>query len=266
ISGIKLTKLTQALAYKEIRKRKMKKRLKRRERTLTNLDQARNTVYDWEEKLIKDETLWSALRNKDITKNAQYFLWMAMHDAYMISDKWQRQNMTPEMQKRAECSHCKEIEDMEHIQIWCEAKGQETLWELTKKLWEKAGNKWNDVSLGLILGAPAIQLETKGSSRLLRILVSETSHLIWKLRCERVIQNENQDFTTREVHNRWTHAILQRVQYDIAMTDEVRYGSKAIPKELVEETWSKILQIDGESELPRDWMSRSVGLVGIQSQ
>ncbi|KAH8798065.1 hypothetical protein DL96DRAFT_1477666, partial [Flagelloscypha sp. PMI_526] len=96
-------------------------------------------------------------------------------------------------------------------------------------------------------------------------LITETAHLAWKLRCERVIENEVKNFSETEVRNRWRHALLLRAQYDVALTDKLRYEKKAISKKIVEATWSKVLRTEGENYLTRDWMSRSVGLVGIRA-
>ncbi|KAH8827496.1 hypothetical protein DL96DRAFT_1529524 [Flagelloscypha sp. PMI_526] len=264
VSGMKLPSLTQALAHKSITE-KMRKNLRKRRRTKENLSLTRHATYDANESLPADENLWLSLRNKDLSRNIRYFLWMTMHDAYMVGDKWLRPSMSAELQERAICKHCDSVEDMDHILTSCSAVGQGTLWQLAEQLWEQTGEGWNDLSLGLILGAPAIQMRNQGTNRLFRILITETAHMAWKLRCERVIDNENKDFTVAEVRNRWIHAILLRIQHDVALTDKGRYEKKALPKRTVHETWAKVLHTEGENYLKRDWMSQGVGLVGIRA-
>ncbi|KAF9487810.1 hypothetical protein BDN71DRAFT_1363744, partial [Pleurotus eryngii] len=99
-----------------------------------------------------------------------------------------------------------------------------------------------------------------GKARLWRILVSESAHLIWKLRCERVIANENRLFTSQEVGNKWIHAINGRLDMDIKLTHE-HYKSKSKNRRMVLNTWRKVLS--GEDSLPRDWTKLSRVLVGI---
>ncbi|KAJ7850852.1 hypothetical protein B0H13DRAFT_1585009, partial [Mycena leptocephala] len=55
------------------------------------------------------------------------------------------------------------------------------------------------------------------ADRLFRILISETVHLIWKLRCMRVIERGSDPmryFSEKEIHNRWLSCINQRLPID----------------------------------------------------
>ncbi|KAH9025218.1 hypothetical protein EDB85DRAFT_1984442 [Lactarius pseudohatsudake] len=52
----------------------------------------------------------------------------------------------------------------------------------------------------------------KGATRLLQILISEAAHLIWVLRCERVIQGKQQN--ANETEARWFKAINRRLTED----------------------------------------------------
>ncbi|KAH9023482.1 hypothetical protein EDB85DRAFT_312877 [Lactarius pseudohatsudake] len=52
----------------------------------------------------------------------------------------------------------------------------------------------------------------KGATRLLQILISEVAHLIWVLRCERVIQGKQQN--ANETEARWFKAINWRLTED----------------------------------------------------
>ena len=51
-------------------------------------------------------------------------------------------------------------------------------------------------------------------ARLYRILVTETAYLIWKVRCQRVIEENNIPKSQTEIHNRWVAAINERIQLD----------------------------------------------------
>ena len=65
---------------------------------------------------------------------------------------------------------------------------------------------------------------------------------------------------TREVKNKWIDVINTRLELDCRMTHP-KYGRKAIPKQLVMQTWSVLLR--NEESLPTDWVSKAGGLVGI---
>src|SRR6267142_345110 len=87
---------------------------------------------------------------------------------------------------------------------------------LARQIWPHAAeNLWSTPSLGIILGCGAIHLPVteeqeplpsqnphnhpnRGTERLLQILISELAHLIWVLRCERVIQERRHHPT--EIH------------------------------------------------------------------
>ncbi|KAJ7615593.1 hypothetical protein DFH06DRAFT_1013295, partial [Mycena polygramma] len=110
-----------------------------------------------------------------------------------------------------------------------------------------------------------------GDARLYRILVSESAHLIWKLRCERVIHREGEHATETEIHNRWVAAMNNRLQLDCRMTDR-RYEKKAVPVKTVLRTssgkhpvaicWTGVLH--EEDSLPDNWTGGAEVLVGIR--
>jgi hypothetical protein len=101
-----------------------------------------------------------------------------------------------------------------------------------------------------------------GAERLYRILMTESAHLIWRIRCERVLERSDRDqwHTAKEISNRWQSALNKRLALDQAMTSR-KYGSKAIKAKTVLHTWSGILQ--NEQSLPDDWIGFPGVLVGI---
>lgn len=103
-----------------------------------------------------------------------------------------------------------------------------------------------------------------GKSRLFKIIVLESAHLIWKLRCERVIKNEGikeKYHTETEIYNRWVHAINMRFKFDRLLTDTKRYGKKALKVETVLKTWSGILL--NKDNLLDNWIRKTGVLVGM---
>jgi ribonuclease HI len=65
----------------------------------------------------------------------------------------------------------------------------------------------------------------KGTTRLFRIIVSESAHLIWRLRNERVIQEKN-PASVQEIQNRWRKAINNRLALDCMLTNVAKYAKK----------------------------------------
>jgi hypothetical protein len=160
--------------------------------------------------------MWKLLRNKDIPREMRYFMWMTMHDVYIVGDKWLQSNFSNKIKERSKCKHCNRAEEsMNHVLTECCTLGQEETWELAKNLWRRINPKdnWPTITLGLILGIQCTEIRSKTGdiqsrkTRLFKILVGTTTHLIWKLRCQRVIQDENRPKRTREIEQKWIHMI-----------------------------------------------------------
>jgi len=265
LTGARLSKMTQSLAYKGIRSQKMKREYRKRRLTEVNLQKAKEEIKNISGTVCQEERLWKAIRHRDISRAARYFLWMCFHDAYMVGPNWLRPGFAPEYQERSECKVCHKIETMEHILTECEAPGQVEVWTLAEEMWSKRNNVWPKPTLGMILASAALKFPHRsrereiGDARLYRILMSESAHLIWKVRCERVIRDE--EITPAEVLKRWKHAMTSRIDLDKNMSDP-KYGRKALDKDLVSSTWKGIL--DDENNVPDPPEAGNTGvLVGI---
>ncbi|KAJ7698689.1 hypothetical protein B0H17DRAFT_927192, partial [Mycena rosella] len=92
------------------------------------------------------------------------------------------------------------------------------------------------------------------------LLITESAHLIWRLRNERVIQQTG-SAPLAKIRNRWLKTINNRLAIDCAMTDEFKYGKKALKISLVKRTWKKTLK--DERTLARDWPKNIGVLVGV---
>jgi ribonuclease HI len=155
---------------------------------------------------------------------------------------------------------------MEHILSQCEAPGQKEIWELAKELWLKRNPNWAWPGIGTIISAGLAVFKDDqgkikpGDARLYRILMAESAYLIWKLRCERVIQNNGNFATQQEIHDRWVKTINARLRLDCNMTDR-RYERKALPVKTVLRTWKGVLK--DEDRLPVDWTRSAEVLVGM---
>ncbi|KAF5376091.1 hypothetical protein D9615_007753 [Tricholomella constricta] len=264
ITGAKLSKVTQSLAQKAIQAKKRRSKWSERERTKRNLEHTKDCQEDMFNTRPTSGKIWKAVRNKDFSRKTQYFLWMTMHDGYMTGSHWLRPNLRQDLQERATCKHDGQLETMDHILTKCESPGQKEIWDLTEKLWEKKNKgSWYCPVLGTILGAPLAKFQNgrgkkkPGDDRLYRIIMVESAYLIWRLRCERVIQNDNSPFLAREIHLRWSHMMNERLALDVRMSSE----KKGVPKNRVKQTWNSVLQ--NESELPDDWLGVPGVLVGM---
>ncbi|KAJ7064028.1 hypothetical protein C8F01DRAFT_984071, partial [Mycena amicta] len=188
--GAKLSEMTQSLLYKHIRARKT---AKDRKQTVENLKLIQCSHKANFGALPTNGSIWSSIRTKNLSQKARNFFWKSIHGAHRIGRYWKN---IPMMEDREKCSHCGETESLQHILIECERPGRKEIWRLAKTLWEKKSLPWHEPSLSSVLGAGLAVFrdpngkELKGSSRLYKILLSESVFLIWKIRCEVVIQND----------------------------------------------------------------------------
>ncbi|KAI0667436.1 ribonuclease H-like protein, partial [Trametes maxima] len=243
IPGAALTEITQKVAYKGIREWNGEQR---RERSTEIVEKIRNEVEMLTGIKHKEGTVWKAIRKEPTQRKIRDFHWIAMHQAHKVGDYWKH---IPGFEHRRECKRCNVTETMTHILTECHAKGQKEIWEMTRKTLDERGIKLPEISLGLALSGPLLTLEDakgkpkKGLTRLAKILIAESTYLIWVLRCQRVIDWEStdrQEHSEREIKMRWKATMDKRYEMDIAMTNKRVAGNKAIHKALVKETWEGI--------------------------
>ncbi|KAJ7691524.1 ribonuclease H-like protein, partial [Mycena metata] len=264
LKGMKLKNGTQRSFYKAIRTRRPKpQRLK----TTVMLDITRHAAWGLSGSTPTDSQIWLSIRHQDITRTTRDFLWRCLHQAYKIGDHWRG---IPNYDHYATCRHCQIDESMEHILLECDAPGREELWNLAQELWEMKGYAWPELSYGHVFACGLVDIrdtngrKDEGAIRLFRILISETAHLIWKLRCTRVIErggDPNRYFSEVEIHNRWLHCINSRLRIDALLTDVKKYGNRALKISEVQNTWNGVL-MDNQN-LPDIWVRQSGFLVGI---
>ncbi|KAF9028473.1 hypothetical protein BDZ89DRAFT_1092046 [Hymenopellis radicata] len=217
-----------------------------RPRTNANLDKARFAANDLGERTPSNKLLWKGLRHADFSKPVRYFMWMLMHDAYKVGSWWESK---PGLEHRGKCEECGDTESMEHILFQCQAPGQRETWEMIGRLWQKKGSRLCELNFENLL-ASADDEEITGDTRLLRIAITEAAHLIWRLRNERVIQNEAEHkLTKREIRNRLVYALNDRLQLDqaaIRKKKSTKHGG--ISPEAMMATWQGT--IVNERDLP----------------
>ncbi|KAJ7181953.1 hypothetical protein C8R46DRAFT_885269, partial [Mycena filopes] len=116
----------------------------------------------------------------------------------------------------------------------CNAPGQRQVWQLTERLWRLRYGKWPKLNWGLILGCGlhSSRRPNKAQNRLFTIIASTSMKLIWTLRNQRVLEIHKNASET-EIHNRW----VVLMNSTALKRDRNRYGSFAINKQLVINTW-----------------------------
>ncbi|KAF8126585.1 hypothetical protein EV363DRAFT_1173921, partial [Boletus edulis] len=262
LPGIKLTTITQHIAYTAIRKNRDTPYTRN---TLINLDITRYTIQDITRNLETDAMLWRNLRHPDIHRPIQNFLYRAMTGSLRIGDFWAN---IPNYEVRALCPHCKDTtESLEHILTECDVEENATIWKLVKHVWPDPTTNWTTPTLGHILGCgnltptadeqETVSQKQKGITRLKRILISESAYLLWTLRCDRVIGNHSH--TRTAITTRWKNAIMTRLDIDRRLAKANR---KHYTKTKVLHTWTPI--ISDPQTLPHDWTTNLEVLVGIK--
>ncbi|KAF9025573.1 hypothetical protein BDZ89DRAFT_1092598 [Hymenopellis radicata] len=231
---MKLKGLTQRTAYVILKKNLV---VKKRQATENNLDMIKFALKEVNGKAPARSAIWRSLRGTNTSKKSQMFRWRGIHEAHATGNFFARMENLGHL---AICPKCGETESMEHILLECEAGAHETIWSIARELWESTGETWPALSFGLLMG-----------NRLFQKLISEGSFLIWKLRNERRLEHEEEvDFeqSTREIKNRYMAVLKAAAKADFAMTSITKYGKQAIKKELVKETWRKLINKSPEQE------------------
>ncbi|KAI0753194.1 hypothetical protein C8Q80DRAFT_1217426 [Daedaleopsis nitida] len=256
--GAKLSTMLQKVVY-------MRRKRKSTHRTMTSVKAALET--DFKLSAVSEEKIWSSVWHKDISSKIRDFLWKAMHQANRVGRYWTN---IMDMQSRATCAKC-DVEDLlEHILLHCEANECKVVWDLVRQVFVRKGMEVPEMSMGAILGAGVVTLKhvqkrmSPGHDRFFRIAVTESAHLIWRLRCEHVIGGElgttDGNHELKKIVNMWHDALNRRMAVDCTMTLK-RFGGKALQPDLVKQTWKSIIRQDLEKDAK--WIYRPGVLVGM---
>ena len=263
LTGAELNTLSQASAYAAIRELK---ETKHTETTENNIKKISNTIQQLTGQPPEAERIWKQLRNEAIKRPISDFLWKTIHNIHKVGKYWKN---LPGYEERSK----------EHILFECEETGQQEVWKLAKELWGRTGHDWPGQNLATVTAGGLLQFEPPpppedgekkkkkkwrdGRQRLLTIILSESAYLIWKLRNERRIRNEeNPEFehTRKEIINRWYKTLDNRLTLDRAMANPAKFAKKALDPDLVRRTWRGVLK--DEQNLPKDWIREGEVLVG----
>ena len=134
--------------------------------------------------------VWNGLKSKDVNRRAREFIWKGLHDAHRIGRYWAN---IPTLQHRAMCMTCNVEESMEHILLECKVRTVRIIWGLVRALATRKGLSLPRLEFGVVMAGHMFMTKyigdraPKGADRLMRIAITESAYLIWKIRCERVI-------------------------------------------------------------------------------
>ncbi|KAJ7438920.1 hypothetical protein B0H11DRAFT_1752293 [Mycena galericulata] len=259
--GILLEEGTQRMFTKIIRSLRD---IPARKSTTYNLERIRCCIEDEFGYQPTDNAIWTSIRSNNIHRLTRNFLWKSIHNIVHIGAFWDH---VPNLEFLGQCPACQIPESLEHIMLECNAPGQQQIWRLAEKLWQLRFNPWPRLNLGLLLGCALAKFKSsRGNSvpaqnRFFTLIVSTSMQLIWTLRNDRVLGTSG-PATDNEIHNRWVSMINSTLKRDKLLTNRARFGSLAIKKQLVLNTWSGTL-LD-EDSLPDDWIKSKGVLVGIR--
>ncbi len=155
---------------------------------------------------------------------------------------------------------------MQHVLLECQSRARTQIWEKARGLWPDDGYQWPNITIGTILGVGQLSLpenerrqndeqasrtiKTRGRTRLLQILISEASHLIWVIRCKRVIHKNNKQHANQEINARWLKIINDRLTVDRITATKIKRDKKHT--NLVNAAWEKTLETRGI--LHQNWL------------
>lgn len=88
VTGTKLSVMNQSLAYKAICERKMKLKLKKRDRTVINIKKTKAEVEDAFGFPPIEARIWKSIINKYFSRPKQNLLWKTMHGACGVGTHW----------------------------------------------------------------------------------------------------------------------------------------------------------------------------------
>jgi len=194
LTGAQLVSMTQSLAYKGICEMKLPRD---RRGTTQMLAITRHAVKALTGNFPDDQQVWRSTRHQDFSKMFCTFLWKSLHNTHKIGNYWDN---IENYSHRGLCTKCRVTENLEHILLECDIPGQRVVWKNVKELWLKKHENWPEpINIGTITGCGLIEVKSregtvlKGESHAYRILISESAHLIWKLRCTRIYSDKPDD-------------------------------------------------------------------------
>jgi ribonuclease HI len=163
LPGAKLKAMTQATAYKIIRKLKMDKpttyALLKCQATTVNMALAKGAAADENGNVPPTKKIWKSMFDKDILRSIRYFLCMTIHGGYKVGQYWDN---IPSHEWKGKC--CNTHESMNHILTKCTVAGQKEVWDLTSEMWHMKTNKEMRPTMGQIMAGGVTKVGNTGEN------------------------------------------------------------------------------------------------------
>ena len=138
--------------------------------------------------------IWNTiLRNRShAPPNIRSFVWKITQNSLKIGSYWLRING---YENRGKCT-----ESINHILFTCPLNQVNTVWSVAENLCKRKSIPWPDgMNASHIIVAPLLKTrnqegETRaGASRFLTMIILECVWTIWKMRCKRILGNDQPD-------------------------------------------------------------------------
>ena len=164
------------------------------------------------------------------------------------------------------CRKCQGTESLEHILLGCQHPERQIIWTHAQVLCYRAGIQWPRLCMGTILGCGMTTWQDEagkthvGHTCLWRIGVLESAQLIWHLRCKRILDNDDPNYThpTPFIIPEFYRILEDRLSTDQLLTNRRIYKKHALQHGLVVSTWYGLTTNPTGS----DWFKNPRVLVG----
>ncbi|OSD06063.1 RnaseH-domain-containing protein [Trametes coccinea BRFM310] len=263
--GMLLSAATQRMLYWGIREQIT---VTARRTTATNVLAATKAAVAWGQHALEQGEVWRALRRDPVVKKTRDFLWKTLHGVYRVGRYW---NNIQGHEARARCALCGDEDSMEHILQECSSMEVGLVWKLVSTALARAGVAVPaKPSFGLYMAAPALSVTGDGGkikpgpTRLVRTVIPEAAHLVWKLRCRRVIEWAAQPlrrYSVAEVRNEWIAMLNKRVREEQLAAAAPFLKPNKITVGKIRETWTPLL--DTSEVADESWAEDPGVLVGM---
>ncbi|KAJ7592090.1 hypothetical protein C8J56DRAFT_780771 [Mycena floridula] len=261
--GVKLMCLTQSIATKAITEMKTKKKDLARAETMKNLKGIKTEITRINGYPPTDKNIWDSIKLEVFNRRVQNFLYLMIHGTQRVGKYWKH---IPGCETYQNCDTCGVEETMKHVLLECQMPIQSLVWSLARRLLEMRGGEWPEITYELLMGCGVINVkadstrESTARTRLFRMIVSESMHQIWKMRCDVVVKEEPVP-SAPQIKNTWLYVINTRLEEDRMLTRKLKHEKHALKKALVLDTWKGTIR--NSKVLPGDWTQHPEVLVGI---
>jgi len=129
--------------------------------------------------------------------HGRHFTWKIIQGPLKIGKYWER---IPGYENQGEWAECDRTETIDHILFECPLNHGNAVWHAIKLLYSRKNIPWPErLDAAYILTTPILKIKDRegvtqeGASRFLTIATLESAWTIWKTRCGRVINSDQNE-------------------------------------------------------------------------